>query len=95
MSTTTSRPKDELRECSSKGAACAGKAVHTCIHHTVAEWAAQTVFHAELDCLCEERCADFFDTGETVDLKAFGPCLSVAVADIPAEDPVPLEPMPG
>ena len=87
MSTTTIRMEDELKERVSAAAEQAGKTAHAFMLDAIAESVAQAEFDAEMDRICEERWAEFLETGEVVDWEEAKAYLKAPVGTVPR--PVP------
>lgn len=87
MSTTTIRLEDDLKERVGAVAARAGKTAHAFIRDAIAESVAQAEFDAELDRVCEERWAEFLQTGEAIDFEEAAAYLTAPVGTVPR--PVP------
>ncbi|MFG6465189.1 ribbon-helix-helix protein, CopG family [Roseateles sp. BYS87W] len=89
MSTTTIRLEDDLKERLSAAAERAGKTAHAFIRDAIAESVAQAEFDAETDRICEERWADFSETGEAIPWDEVKAYMKATAAGKKAKRPVP------
>lgn len=89
MSTTTIRLEDDLKERLSAAAERAGKTAHAFIRDAIAESVAQAEFDAETDRICEERWAEFLETGEAIPWEEVKAYMKATAAGKKAKRPVP------